>query len=193
MDLILFGIQGAGKGTVAKALAEKYNMTIFETGAALRDIAKKDSELGKKVKKIIEAGNLVPNDIVMEIVEDFIHNLENEESGVIFDGVPRSTFQAESLNTLLKKLNRDFIAAELVLEPEIAMERLLKRVVIKDGKEVKRKDDTPEIIEKRFRIFKEETRPTIDSYQDLIKIDGRPDIETVREYTFKTLGEYLEN
>ena len=98
MDLIFFGMQGAGKGTLGKVVSSKFNMTIFETGAALRQLAQEDSELGKKIKSIIEAGHLVSNGIVMEIVEDFVNKLEND-SPILFDGIPRSVEQAKTLNT----------------------------------------------------------------------------------------------
>ncbi|MBI4231908.1 nucleoside monophosphate kinase, partial [Candidatus Peregrinibacteria bacterium] len=85
MDLILFGIQGSGKGTQGKILAERYGLKIFETGGALRALAQEDSELARKVKSIIEAGHLVPNEVVMEIVEDFM-NKQEASSPILFDG-----------------------------------------------------------------------------------------------------------
>ena len=72
MDFVLFGIQGSGKGTQSKFLAEKFNLKIFEMGGQLRILAQEDSELGKKIKNIIEAGHLVPTDVVMEIIENFL-------------------------------------------------------------------------------------------------------------------------
>ena len=89
-------MQGAGKGTLGKAVAAKYGMTIFETGGALRKLAKEDSELGKKIKSIIEAGHLVPNEVVMEIVEDFMNKLE-KDSPILFDGIsPIEIFSIDS-------------------------------------------------------------------------------------------------
>ncbi|MBT4055685.1 nucleoside monophosphate kinase, partial [Candidatus Peregrinibacteria bacterium] len=126
MDLIFFGMQGAGKGTVGKVVAEKLNLKIFETGGALRVLAQEDSELGKKIKSIIEAGHLVPNEVVMEIVEDFINKLEPGQS-VLFDGIPRSIEQAESLNMLLSKHDREYKAVLIDITEETALERLTTR------------------------------------------------------------------
>jgi len=126
MDLILFGIQGSGKGTQGKVLKERYKMEYFETGGELRRLAKENSSLGKKVKSIIEAGHLVPNEIVMEIVQNFIEHI-NKNSNIIFDGIPRKMVQAKSLEKLLKKDKRDYRAIILDLSQEEAMNRLLKR------------------------------------------------------------------
>ncbi len=189
MDLIIFGIQGSGKGTVSKALAEKYHMQIFETGAELRKLAKSDSELGKKIKAIIDAGELVSDEVVMEIVENYLTNEANLEQGIIFDGIPRKEKQAQMLNDLLNKHNREFIAMILKISEETAMERLLKRAELEG-----RTDDTKEIIHRRIENFHEQTIPAIELYQDkLITIDGEPSITEVRETVFKTLDEYLSN
>jgi len=178
MDLILFGIQGSGKGTQAKKIAEKYHMEIFETGAELRKLSQEESELGLKVKSIIESGHLVPNDVVMEIVENFLNHLESS-NGVIFDGIPRQIHQAETLNSLLKHHNRDYKALYIELSEESAFKRLLGR---------QRNDDTPEVIERRISIFKTETIPAIDLYrEEMIKVDGEPSIEEVTEVIFKEL------
>ena len=91
----MFGIQGSGKGTQSKILKDYYDMAYFETGAELRKLAQEDSELGKKVKSIIEAGHLVDNDVVMEIVENFMKSVP-EGKGVIFDGIPRKMEQKET-------------------------------------------------------------------------------------------------
>ena len=105
IDLILVGIQGSGKGTQGKLLAEKFGYKIFETGGALRAIAKEDSALGHKVKEITERGDLVPNEIVMEIVEHFFAGISSEVP-VIFDGIPRSEEQRQSLENLLQEPHR---------------------------------------------------------------------------------------
>ena len=209
MDLIFFGMQGAGKGTLGKTVAAKYGMTIFETGEALRKLAKEESELGKKIKSIIEAGHLVPNEVVMEIVEDFMNKLE-KDSPILFDGIPRKIEQAKSLNTLLNNHSRNYKAVLIDIKEDTAMERLTTRRICKtcksvypsnykepkcacDGELVTREDDNPEAIRTRLEAFKNETLPAIEMYQDkLIKIDGEPSIEIVEKDAIETLDKVMQ-
>ena len=108
MDYVLFGIQGAGKGTQGKVLCEKISASYFETGGELRRLSTENSPLGKKVKSIIDAGLLVPNEVVMEIVENFIKNLANKTTPIIFDGLPRNGDQNDTFESLLKKMERQY-------------------------------------------------------------------------------------
>lgn len=209
MDIILFGMQGAGKGTVGKAIAEKYKLQIFETGGALRALSQEDSELARKVKSIIEAGHLVPNEVVMEIVENFISKLP-AGTNVLFDGIPRKVEQAESLNALLKKNGRTYRAVILDIKEESALKRLTTRRICKGcksvypvtftgdkctacgGELVTRSDDNPEAIQTRLKAYREETVPAIALYQDgMIKIDGEPSIEEVEKLAFEALDKVL--
>ena len=206
MDLIFFGMQGAGKGTLGKAIAAKYGLQIFETGGELRRLAAEDSELGRKIKGIIEAGNLVSNEVVMEIVENFVENLE-ANSPILFDGIPRSVEQAKTLNALLDKHGREYKGVLIKITRETALKRLTTRRidpvtkkvypadyphdVSEDGNElVTRKDDNPEAIEKRLELFQTETLPAIELYADrMITLDGEPTIEVVQKNAEEVLGE----
>lgn len=198
-------MQGSGKGTLGKSLAERYNLKLFETGEALRNLAKQDTELAKKVKAIIESGKLVPNEVVMEIVENFMHDLP-ANTGVLFDGIPRKVEQAESLNTLLDKNNRNYTAVLIEIKEETALKRLTTRRICEGckavypanysqedckkcgGKLVTRADDTPEAIKTRLEAFKNETTPAMELYKDkLIKIDGEPPIDEVFAIAVKAL------
>ena len=205
MDLIFFGMQGAGKGTIGKQIAAKYNLEIFETGGALRALAQEDSPLGHKVKEIIEAGKLVPNEVVMEIVEDFMQKLP-EGKAILFDGIPRKVEQAESLNTLLDKYDRKYKAVLIKITEEIALKRLTTRQICSKCKKVfaadyksetcdacgeeliTRADDNPESIKTRLEAFRTETMPAIEMYKDkMIEIDGEPSIEEVVELASEVL------
>lgn len=204
MDLIFFGMQGAGKGTLGKSVAEKYGMQIFETGAELRKLSQEDSELAHKVKSIIEAGNLVPNEVVMEIVENFMEHHAGD-SPILFDGIPRKVEQAQSLNALLDKHDRQYKAVLIKIDRETALKRLTTRridpvtkkvypadypheVSEEGNKLVTRQDDNPEAIENRLKAFEEETIPAIELYQEkLITIDGEPKIEEVEQNAFEKL------
>jgi len=216
MDLIFFGMQGSGKGTLGKEIAKKFNFKIFETGAELRKLAKEDSELGKKIKSIIEAGKLVSNEIVMEIVENFMINLP-KDSKVIFDGIPRKVEQAESLNLLLDKYNRNYTAILLEIKEETALKRLTTRKIcqkckhvypghyskkqceiknkegkICNGELIRRADDNSEAIKTRLKAFNDQTIDAIKIYKNkLISIDGEPHIEIVKENAIKILEEII--
>jgi adenylate kinase len=182
MDLILFGIQGSGKGTQAKIIAEKFNLKTFETGAQLRQLAQEDSDLGKQVKSLIEAGHLVPDAIVIQIVERFLHTLQLGER-ILFDGVPRKTIQQKAFDDLLKKLGRDFLGVLIEIPEEETIKRLLQRG---------RNDDTPDSIKNRIEHFKKETVPVIEDYQKrekMITVNGFQPIEKVSEEIISKLSD----
>jgi adenylate kinase len=210
MDFIFFGMQGSGKGTLGKVVAEKYGMQIFEMGGELRKLATQDSELAKKVKSIIESGQLVSDEVVMEIVENFMNNLP-EGTQVLFDGIPRKVQQAELLNVVLVKHNRTYKAVLLDISKEVALKRLTTRRVCNGcknvypgfyaedncekcgGELITRADDNPEAIETRLNTYAQETVPAIELYSDeLIKIDGEPSIEKVRELAAEALDPIMQ-
>ncbi len=211
-DIILFGMQGSGKGTQARILAEKLNYKIFETGGQLRKLATDDSDLGREVKEITTAGKLVSNEIVMKIVANFLESLKEDEH-VIFDGIPRSESQRVSLEEEFEKVNRKPLAIHISLTRDEALKRLLGRKTctkcgkifgIKDnseqleactdcGGELKvRADDKQEAIETRLDVYEYETVPAIEKYGEegrLVEIDGK---KTVEEVT-KEILEKLQN
>ncbi len=210
MDLIFFGMQGAGKGTLGKQLAEKYGFQIFETGGELRKLSSEDTELGKKVKSIIDAGHLVSNEVVMEIVENFLKTLPTN-TNVLFDGIPRKIEQANSLNALLEKNGREYKAVLIDIKKETALKRLTTRRICGKCKAVypadykeqncascggeltTRADDNPEAIKTRLDAFENETLPAINLYNDkLIKIDGEPTIDEVFKIAVQTLDPILK-
>jgi adenylate kinase len=212
MDILMFGIQGSGKGTQSKILKDYYNMAYFETGAELRKLAKEDSELGRKVKSIIEAGHLDDNEVVMEIVENFMQTVP-EGKGIIFDGIPRKKVQKETLDDLLNKHNRTYMAVILDLSKEKALERLTKRRICSNCKEVypadykeekcekcggeliTRADDNVESIKTRLEAYENETMPVIEEYEKegkLIHVDGSGTIEEVDKELKKVLDPILK-
>ena len=199
-DIILFGMQGSGKGTQAKILIQKHGYKTFETGQELRNIAASGTELGERVKNIMNEGKLVDTAIIMEIVAAFLENI-NEDDKVIFDGIPRSMDQMEQFEAVMEKMGRSPVGVNIALTKDEAMERLLKRFTcvgvdttnnpliteeqcIAMGGEVKRRaDDTPEAIGVRLDAFFSETQPVIDAYADqgrMLEVHG---IQTVEEVT----------
>lgn len=209
MDIILFGMQGAGKGTLGKSLASRYNLQIFETGGELRKLSQQDSTLAKKVKSIIEAGHLVPNEVVMEIVENFMENIPTNAQ-ILFDGIPRQTGQAKTLNDLLKRRNRNYIALLIEISRETALKRLTTRRICKicktvyssdyketackcGGELVTRSDDNPEAIKTRLQAFETETLPAIKMYEEnLLTINGEGHIQEVEELASAELDRILK-
>jgi adenylate kinase len=184
MNLILFGIQGSGKGTQAKLLAEKYGYQIFETGAELRKLAKEDSELGRKVKETIESGHLVSSELVLEIVKNFVSQAENGK--IIFDGIPRNQDQNIAFRGILAEYNLDYTAVHFKLDKQESLIRLFKRAEIEG-----RADDNEESIKRRIDIFFADTLPIVETYKQegkLIELDATPSIEEV----FQNLEQTLE-
>ncbi len=179
-DIILFGVQGSGKGTQAQRIAKEFGYQIFEAGAELRKIRESDTDLGKLVKSIIDKGDLVPNEIVMEIVAEFLRNI-SADTKVIFDGLPRSMLQKESLDDLLNAANRDAVCLFLELPRDIAIERMQERG---------RADDTDAVIKTRIDNFEAQTMPVIQTYADqstLFCINGNQPIEKVTADIFAIL------
>ncbi|EKD48092.1 MAG: Adenylate kinase [uncultured bacterium] len=199
MDLVLFGMQGSGKGTQGNLIAKRHNLKTFETGAELRKLAQEDSPLGKKIKSIIEAGRLVDNEVVMEIIENFMKSIGKNDI-VLFDGLPRKMEQAETFDTLMKKFGREFMGILIEISEKVAMKRLTTRRICKKCKEVypatykentcakcnseliTRNDDNVEAIIIRLQAYRNETLPVIQKYEregKMIKINGEQAIENV--------------
>lgn len=198
MDYILFGIQGSGKGTQGKILAQKHGLEYFEAGGELRKLAKEDSELGKKVKEIMEAGRLVPIEAIMEIVENYVNNIPEGKS-VVFDGIPRNNEQRILFEELMNKLGKKPSALLIEISEEETIRRITNRWMSKStgrvymSKELalqecdeadiyQRADDNEESIRVRINAYKNKTLPVIDWYREqkrLLEVDGTPPIEEV--------------
>ena len=209
MDIILFGIQGSGKGTQGKILAERYGLKVFDMGSGLRHIIESGTLLGDKIKDIVESGNLVDDDSIMGIVENFLKDLPAKQS-VLFDGIPRTLAQAERLLALLKTHNRDSFALLVKISQEEAIKRLTQRRVCSGCKEIypafykssecakckgvliTRKDDSNlESIMQRLQNYDKETKPVIDHFYSidrLIQVDGEQNIPDVTEEMIDKAG-----
>ena len=177
MNIILFGPPGAGKGTQAKMLCEKYNLLHLSTGEILRNEIEQNSELGKSVKCVIESGKLVSDEIIIEILNlSMSNNAKGNFSGYLFDGFPRNIDQANLLDSL--KIKIDFVLLIEVDEP-ILLQRILTR---KESEG--RSDDNKEIHASRIKIYLQETEPLIERYSlsHMVKrIDGVGEINEVNQ------------
>lgn len=212
MDIVLLGIQGSGKGTQSKFLQDQYGLVYFETGSNLRKLSQESSELGMKVKSIIEAGHLVPSEVVMDIISDFMSKLP-QGSQVLFDGIPRKLDQADQFEEVMKKNNREFRCVYIDLTEEEAVRRLTVRRICEKckavypatftgescsacgGKLITRSDDNPESIKNRLHAFFTETSPVIERYRTrnvLVDINGQQSIEEVTKELFEKLDPILK-
>ena len=167
--LILLGPPGAGKGTQAQKLAAELKVPHISTGVILREAGEKGTELGKKAKAIMDAGQLVSDDIMLGIIRDRLQ-AKDCEKGYILDGFPRTIPQAEALDQLLSQTTEPpVVIAFLSLD-----EQELRRRIAGRRTEAARSDDAEETVLSRFQVYQEKTRPLLDYYGDRVRpIDGK--------------------
>ena len=171
--LIFLGAPGAGKGTQAQTLALHWHIPHISTGDILRGAMKERSPLGVKAQSYVDRGELVPDQLLLDIMEERLSQ-SDAQSGWILDGFPRNVNQASFLEQLLQKLTQDSARAiNLDVPDEVLVSRLLSRG---------RADDTEEVIRRRLEVYREQTLPLIDFYRDrqqLMSIDGNQPLEKV--------------
>jgi len=197
LNLILFGPPGAGKGTQAERLRKDFELPYIATGDMLRANVKEQTELGKQAKAYMDAGDLVPDELILAMAADRL-NEDDAQDGFILDGFPRTLEQAQALDTQLSDMGRRVTAALLIDVPDEEVIRRLsgRRMCVKSGHSyhiefdppkhegvcdqdgsrlVQRDDDKPEVIENRLRVYHEKTKPLVDYYDKLglmRRIDG---------------------
>ena len=179
MNLIIFGPPGAGKGTQADFIVNKYNLYKLSTGEVLRNEIKNKTELGKEISSIINSGTLVSDDIVKKLVENFISD-KKYKNKLIFDGYPRNLTQAKTLDELLIKYGQKL---DLVLKLSVSLETIKKRILERRNLE-KRADDYEDIAIKRYKTYEKSTEPVIEYYKklNLLKvIDGERSIDQINK------------
>lgn len=181
MNIILFGPPGAGKGTQAKLLQEELNIPQLSTGDIFRSAIKNETPLGVKVKSILDNGELVPDETVVDLVAEEIKK-EKYNKGYILDGFPRTVPQAEAFDKILKE-NGQSLDAFLVLD--VPNYELVSRILARNED---RSDDTEEKVKTRLEVYKKETEPVMNHYrsQGLVKeIQG---VGTVDEIFYKLMS-----
>ncbi|MRH44855.1 adenylate kinase [Aquibacillus halophilus] len=214
MNLILMGLPGAGKGTQAERIVEKYQIPHISTGDMFRLAIKEGTELGKKAKAFMDQGELVPDEVTIGIVKERL-SMDDCQKGFLLDGFPRTVAQAEALENLLTEMNESL---DYVLHVNVPQEQLVERLTgrricpkcgstyhvlynppkeeglcDKDGAElIQRKDDTPETVQKRLEVNLEQSQPMLYFYRDkgyLFTINGDQDIDQVFQDIDSKLGE----
>ena len=204
MRIVLLGAPGSGKGTQAQKLIEKYNIPQISTGDLLRAAVSAGTELGKKAKEFMDAGQLVTDELVLGMIEERLAQ-DDTKNGFILDGFPRNIPQAEALDVLLKKIGKPLDGAILIsVEFDILLKRITGRRTCKecgqvyniytspstkdplcdkcDGELLHRSDDNEETIGSRLKVYEEQTCPLLDYYgkQEIIRtVEGIGEIEEI--------------
>ena len=160
-NIIIFGAPGSGKGTYSDEIVVKYGMGHISTGDVLRAEIKNGTELGKVAKGYIDNGQLIPDELMIDILAS-TYDAQTEGKGVIFDGFPRTIAQAEALKKMLAERGHDMgMMVELVVDEDTLMARLLNR-----AKEQGRADDNEETIRKRFEVYHNQTAPLAEWFEN---------------------------
>ena len=158
-NIVIFGAPGSGKGTQSKMIVERYGFDYISTGDMLRQAISQGSELGRTAKEYIDRGQLVPDDLIVRLIADFLDG-KHGSKGVIFDGFPRTLKQAEALKTMLNERGTDIhILLDLQVEDDELVDRLIER-----GKISGRSDDNPETIKARLDVYHTQTAPLATYY-----------------------------
>ncbi len=214
MKVIMLGAPGAGKGTQAKKIAEKYSIPHISTGDIFRANIKNGTELGKKAKTYMDQGLLVPDELVVDLVVDRL-NQDDCANGCVLDGFPRTIPQAEALDEALTAIGQ---SVDCAINVEVPDENIVNRMSGRracvscgatyhivyaptkvenvcdtcQGELILRDDDKPETVKKRLNVYHEQTQPLIDYYTKkniLVEVDGTVDIDEVFAAIVKILGE----
>jgi len=172
--VLILGPQGSGKGTQAKRIAATHGVPHVSTGDILRDAVSQGSELGLRVAPILERGDLVPDDLMVELIRERLAS----EDRFVLDGFPRTSAQAEALDAMLDEIGKPL---DTVILLEVSDEEAMRRLVGRAAAEGRR-DDTDEAIANRLRLYHELTRPVVDRYRaagELVEVDGEHTMDDV--------------
>ena len=161
LNIVIFGAPGSGKGTQSERIVEKYGINHISTGDVLRAEIKNGTELGKTSKGYIDQGQLIPDELMIDILASVFDSFKDSK-GVIFDGFPRTIAQAEALKKMLAERGQD---VSVMVDLEVPEDELMVRL-IKRGKDSGRADDNEETIKKRLHVYHSQTAPLIDWYKN---------------------------
>lgn len=186
--VIICGAPGGGKGTQSNLIIDKYNLKHISTGDMLRKEIADDTELGKNANKYISKGQLVPDDVIINMIEKKFDEMDcTHKNGIILDGFPRTVKQAEALEELYAKRGT---ATDILLDLQVDEEELINRLLIR-GKTSGRSDDNLETIKKRLDVYNSQTKPVTDFYEKLgkyVRIHGMGTVDEI----FRRISEAID-
>jgi adenylate kinase len=159
LNIILCGAPGSGKGTQSAFIAQKYGVQHLSTGDVLRAEIAKGTELGQQIDDLISKGNLVPDEMMNGVIDNYIASLPADCKGTIFDGYPRTVAQAQALTKMLAKYGMDAIMIDLMVDEQLLIQRLIER-----GKVSGRADDNLNTIRHRIAVYHQQTEPIAHYY-----------------------------
>ena len=186
LNIVIFGAPGSGKGTQSERIVAKYGINHISTGDVLRAEIKNNTELGKIAKGYIDQGQLIPDELIIDILAKTLDSFEDSK-GVIFDGFPRTIPQAEALKKVLAERGQ---GVSIMLDLDVPEDELMTRL-IKRGQESGRADDNEETIKKRLVVYHSQTAPLIDWYKaegQYCHINGLGTMEGIFEEICKAIG-----
>lgn len=216
MKLVLLGPPGAGKGTLAGLLKKETGVLHVSTGDILREEMKNQTDLGKEAKSFVDKGELVPDEVVIRLIEKAITTSPNTDNGYLLDGFPRTVAQAEELNKILTKIEKPIgSVVYMEVQPEVVIQRLTGRRICRDCGAVyhqtnrpskvegvcdacggtdlyQRADDQEGTIRNRIEVYLKNTLPIVDYYNSknmLVKVDGTQKAEDIQQFILKTIHE----
>jgi adenylate kinase len=187
MRIIIMGPPGAGKGTQAKAIAERLGIPAISTGDIFRENVSQETDLGREAKRYMDAGDYVPDEVTNAMVKDRIAE-QDAEGGFLLDGYPRTVAQVEELDAMVEASGHSIdTALVLTVDKDEIVQRLLRR-----AQESGRSDDTEDVIRHRQEVYTEQTAPLIDTYRErglLVEVDGMGTVDEVTARVFDALDQ----
>lgn len=187
MRIVILGAPGAGKGTQAKFIAEKFNIAHISTGDMLRGAISKGTDLGKEAKGYMDRGELVPDTLIINLIRERLKEADCK-NGFLLDGFPRNVSQAKSLDTLLEELK---LSLTHILDFDVPESVLLERILNRAKEGSGRSDDNEEVVKNRLKVYKEQTLPVSNYYKEkgtlIVVPAGTKSVEEVKEIVFSLL------
>ena len=186
MRIVLLGVPGSGKGTQAALLEKQLGVPHISTGVLFRAAVEQGTELGLKVSSILDRGELVPDHLTLNLLEERLVQ-DDVSRGFILDGYPRNLSQAESLDTLMEKLG---LAVDEVIQIDVDTEQVIGRIA-KRAAEHGRSDDSEDVVRNRMNVYEEQTAPVVDHYAELgllTRVLGTGSVEETLELILSVLA-----